>query len=75
MKLKLTKRTLLYFAYWYNEFDCGDEELWYNKGECFSGKIIADKDATIDIKLEENELDNGKIIKNLSRDSFEILEN
>jgi len=76
MKLKLIKRTLVDFRYMYDEFDCGNEELWYEKGECFSGKVISDNNTNISIKLDEDMgLDGGKVIENLPKDSFEILGN
>ncbi len=70
MRIVLTKDTLVDFRYMYDKYDCGDEKLWYKQGECLGVcKVVKDNGNTVDLLTKDI-----KIIKNLPKDSFKMVE-
>jgi len=70
MYVVLTKDTLIDFRYMYDEYDCGDEKLWFKRGEGLGEcKITKDNGDTVDLLTEDM-----KIIKDIHKDCFELKE-
>jgi hypothetical protein len=66
----LTKDTLIDFRYMYDPFSCGDEKLWFKKGEGL-GECKVTKDNGDKVDLITSDI---KIIKDLPKDSFKMVE-